>query len=218
MRFYDTVVMPKLCDCFMRSVHLIAYRQRVTGSAEGRVLEIGIGSGLNLPYYRPELVEKVMGLEPKAALREKAERAGAAARVPLTLMDASAEAIPLDEQSIDTVVTTWTLCSIPNVALALKEIRRVLKPDGHLLFAEHGLALDARVRIWQHSLTPLWKRLSGGCHLDRSISDIIQRAGFQLERLEMGYAPGPKPMTFMYEGSVIPDPSYVATTNIDTIT
>ncbi len=215
MRFYERVVLPRLCDCFMRNPNLTRFRRRVVGSARGRILEIGIGSGLNLPLYRAESVEEVVGLEPSAGLREKADSAARDSEVPITLLDACAEAIPLDDRSVDTVVTTWTLCSITPINVALAEIRRVLKPGGRLLFVEHGLAPEAHVRIWQRSLTPLWKRLAGGCHLDRPISDMIQRAGFHLERLETGYAPGPKPVTFMYEGSALLDPSYVSTTNID---
>ena len=116
-------------------------------------------------------------------------------------IEGSAEAIPLKDASVDTVVTTWTLCSIPNPSQALREMRRVLKPGGHLLFVEHGRAPDANVRWWQDRLTPAWKRVGGGCHLNRAIGSLIAGAGFQFGRFETGYMRGPKPMTFMYEGS-----------------
>ena len=120
------------------------------------------------------------------------------------LIEGTAEAIPIDDQAIDTVVTTWTMCSIPAIELALQEMRRVLKTGGRLLFVEHGRAPETGVRWWQDHLTPVWKRFSGGCHLNRPIPELIQHAGFRIEHLDTGYMPGPKPMTFMYEGSASP--------------
>jgi ubiquinone/menaquinone biosynthesis C-methylase UbiE len=124
--------------------------------------------------------------------------------MPVDFIEGSAEAIPLDNHSVDTVVTTWTLCSIPQAATALAEMRRVLRPGGKLLFAEHGLAPDKNVRRWQDWLTPAWSRISGGCHLNRPIQLMIEDAGFRVDRVETGYMPGPKPMTYMYEGSASP--------------
>jgi len=121
------------------------------------------------------------------------------------LLEASAEAIPLDAHCVDTVVTTWTLCSIPQASTALAEMRRVLRPGGKLLFVEHGLAPDKGVRWWQDRLTPAWRRISGGCHLNRPIQSMIEGAGFRLDKIETGYIPGPRPMTFMYEGSARPN-------------
>ncbi len=129
-----------------------------------------------------------------------ARRSATRTNVPVELVEGSAEAIPLDDGSVDTVLTTWTLCSIPDAKHALLEMRRVLKPGGRLLFAEHGFSPDANVRRWQDRLTPLWKRIGGGCHLNRPISALIAAAGFRLERLETRYMKGPKPMTFLYEG------------------
>jgi SAM-dependent methyltransferase len=124
--------------------------------------------------------------------------------MPVSFIEASAESIPLDHQSVDTVVTTWTLCTVPEAATAIAEMRRVLKPHGKLLFVEHGLAPDASVRWWQDRLTPIWRRLSGGCHLNRPIQSMIEGGGFHVDRVETGYMAGPKPMTFMYEGSARP--------------
>jgi SAM-dependent methyltransferase len=120
------------------------------------------------------------------------------------LLRATAEAVPLPDESVDTLVTTWTLCSIPNVARALSEMHRVVKANGRLLFVEHGRAPDANVRRWQDRLTPIWRRITGGCHLNRAIGPLIQDAGFRIERMDMGYMKGPKLMTFMYEGTARP--------------
>ncbi|SDR51424.1 Methyltransferase domain-containing protein [Rhizobiales bacterium GAS113] len=200
MGFYSDIILPRLCHLSMRNRRFLPYRQRVIGAAEGRVLEIGIGSGLNLPFYGAP-VREVLGLEPAPQLIAMARRRAEASAVPVTLVEGSAEAIPLDAKSIDTVVTTWTLCTIPQAANALAEMRRVLKPSGRLLFVEHGLAPDLGVRNWQNRLTPAWKFISGGCHLNRPIQTMIESAGFRCDRLETGYMPGPKPMAFIYEGS-----------------
>jgi ubiquinone/menaquinone biosynthesis C-methylase UbiE len=185
----------------MRNKQLVPFRERVIGAAEGRVLEIGVGSGLNLPFYRPP-VREIVALEPAPRLVSMARRASRS--LPVNFFEASAEAIPLPEHSVDTVVTTWTLCTIPQVATALAEMRRVLRPGGKLLFVEHGLAPDEAVRRWQDRLTPAWRRFSGGCHLNPPIRSMIEGAGFRIDRIETGYIPGPKPMTFMYEGSARP--------------
>ena len=199
MGFYNDIILPRVCDLAMRNKQLRPYRERVIGAAEGRVLEIGIGSGRNLPFYRPQVTE-LLALEPSPQLTAMARHAGRP-DIPVNFVEASAEAIPLDDRSVDTVVTTWTLCSIPDAAIALTEMRRVLRPSGKLLFVEHGMAPDRNVRRWQDWLTPVWKRISGGCHLNRPISTMIESAGFRIDRVEIGYMPGPKAMTFMYEGS-----------------
>lgn len=184
----------------MSQERFTAYRRRLVSAAEGRVLEIGLGSGLNLPFY-PARVTNILGLDPSAALLSRVRVDGAP---PVILLKGSGEHIPLERASVDTVVVTWTLCSVPHAPAALGEIRRVLRPTGRLLFVEHGLAPDLRVARWQRRLTPLWKRVAGGCHLDRPVDRLIVDAGFRLEQLETGYMPGPRPMTFMYEGSARP--------------
>jgi ubiquinone/menaquinone biosynthesis C-methylase UbiE len=203
MGFYNDIILPRLCDLAMRNKQLRPYRERVIGAAEGRVLEIGIGSGRNLPLYRPP-VRELLALEPAPELIAMAREA-LHPGTPVNFIEASAEAIPLDDRSIDTVVTTWTLCSIPDAAMALTEMRRVLRPGGKLLFVEHGMAPDRNVRRWQDWLTPAWKCISGGCHLNRPISTMIEAAGFRIDRVDTGYMPGPKAMTFMYEGSARPN-------------
>jgi ubiquinone/menaquinone biosynthesis C-methylase UbiE len=200
MGFYNNVILPRLCHLVMRNRSLVPYRERVIASAEGRVLEIGIGSGLNLPFYGPH-VREIVGLEPAPRLIAMARQVAERMPMPVTFMEESAAAIPLDDNAVDTVVMTWTLCTIPQADRALSEMRRVLKPNGRLLFVEHGLAPDDGVRRWQDWLTPAWKRISGGCHLNRPIQSMIESAGFRFDRLQTAYMPGPKPMSFIYEGS-----------------
>jgi ubiquinone/menaquinone biosynthesis C-methylase UbiE len=197
MSFYGERVLPHLVHMSMRQATFDPYRRRVVSAASGRVLEIGVGSGLNLPLY--EAATHVIGLEPSAKLLAMA-RTVRTFGPSIELLEGVAEAIPLPDHSVDTVVSTWTLCSIPDVTRALTEIRRVLAPGGRLLFAEHGRSPEPRVVSWQNRLTPLWKRIGGGCHLNRPIEELIRGAGFHVERLETGYMKGPKPMTFMYEG------------------
>jgi ubiquinone/menaquinone biosynthesis C-methylase UbiE len=203
MSFYSDRILPHLVNLSMRNRELLPYRERVIPQAHGRVLEIGIGSGLNLPFYGSR-VDELVGLEPAAGLIAMAQRSVGRFKVPVRLIAGSAEAVPLDANSIDTVVTTWTLCSIPDVAGALREMRRVLRANGQLLFLEHGLAPEDNIQKWQNRLTPLWKRIGGGCHLNRPIRTLIESAGFGIARLETGYVKGPNPITFFYEGRANP--------------
>jgi len=203
MGFYQHQIVPLLINWSMRQKNLAAYRARIIPAAEGRVLEIGIGSGLNLPFYSHN-VARVIGLEPSPRLLAMARRVERTGNGSVEFIEGSAEAIPLQNASVDTVVTTWTLCSIPDALRALRDMRRVLRPGGRLLFVEHGRAPDPNVIWWQDRLTPVWKRLGGGCHLNRAIGTLIEGAGFQFDRLQTGYMRGPKPMTFMYEGSARP--------------
>lgn len=184
----------------MRNPHLAPYRQRVISLARGRVLEIGIGSGLNLPFYTAETTE-IIGLDPHPKLVNLASRQ--ASSVPAKILEGVADSIPMETATVDTVVMTWTLCTIPDVTTALLEIRRVLKHGGQLLFVEHGLAPEAGVRRWQHRLTPLSKGIFGGCHLNRPVAELIGNAGFEIGHLETAYLPGPRLM-FTYEGSARP--------------
>ena len=203
MGFYKEHIVPCLIHLSMRQRRLEPYRSRLVAVASARVLEIGIGSGLNLPFYGQGIIQ-IIGLDTSPKLLEMVRDGTRRTSTPLELIEASAEDIPIDGRSIDTVVTTWTLCSIPDAPRALAEMRRVLKPGGRLLFVEHGRAPEPRVQWWQDHLTPTWKHFSGGCHLNRAISVLIQNAGFHIERLDTGYMPGPKMMTFMYEGSARP--------------
>jgi ubiquinone/menaquinone biosynthesis C-methylase UbiE len=158
---------------------------------------------VNLPFYR-SAVRQIIGIEPSPKLLEMTAQSAKGISTTPELIEGTAEALPLDDRSVDTVVTTWTMCSIPDIERAVREMHRVLKPNGRLLFVEHGLAPEPRVRWWQDHFTPLWKPCSGGCHLNRPIADIIQSAGFHIEHLDMAYMGRLKPMTFMYEGTARP--------------
>ena len=184
----------------MRNHVLDAYRRRAIKSAHGLVLEIGVGWGLNLSLYGPA-VGRVVGLDPSSELLRLARSRVAHSRIPVSLVRASAQHVPFADATFDAVVMTWTLCSIPNPIAALIEMRRVRKPGGRLLFVEHGLSPEIRIARWQHRLTPYWKRVGGGCHLDRKVDDLIRAAGFQVDAVETGYMKGPNPWTFMFQGS-----------------
>jgi ubiquinone/menaquinone biosynthesis C-methylase UbiE len=203
MGFYNDRILPHVINLAMRNRELKSYRERVVSQARGRVLEIGIGSGLNLDFYGSR-VDTILGLDPATRLLEMAQDAANHSKIPVTLITGSAQDIPIDRGSIDTLVTTWTLCSIPDAAAALQEMRRVLKPGGRLLFVEHGSAPEESVRKWQNRLNPVWKTIGGGCNLNRPIRALIEGAGFRMIRLETGYAKGPKPMAYFYEGSAGP--------------
>jgi ubiquinone/menaquinone biosynthesis C-methylase UbiE len=187
----------------MRQKRLVPFRRRVIGAAEGRVLEIGIGLGLNLPLYRSP-VHSVGALEPSPELLRVARGRGADISVPVEWLEASAEAIPLDDGSVDAVVTTWTLCTIADAPRALAEMRRVLKAGGALLFVEHGRAPETRVARWQDRLDPLWSRFASGCHLNRKMDDLISGSGFRIEWLEHARLLGPRTHSFLYEGRARP--------------
>lgn len=198
MGFYGRYILPWLTHLTMGNRRLRGYRARVAATARGTVLEIGIGSGHNLPFYGSG-VERVIGIDPSHGLLERARKASRKSNVSVELLEGSAESIPLRNGSVDTVVTTWTLCSIADAPGALAEMRRVLKPGGRLLFVEHGLAPEQRVRRWQRRLDPWWWRVS--CHLHRPMDRLIEKAGFKIDKLDTGYlGGGPKTMTFMYEG------------------
>jgi ubiquinone/menaquinone biosynthesis C-methylase UbiE len=199
VNFYDLWILPPILDLVMRQHQLQKYRREVVDAANGRVLEVGVGSGLNFPFYGKQ-VEIVFGIDPSPHLLAIARRRAATAGVRAELLQGSAIAIPLADNTIDTVVMTWTLCSIPDPLAALREMRRVLKPHGKLLFVEHGLSPESGIERWQHRLTPIWCHVGGGCHLDRKMDDLIRSAGFDLLRLRTEYAHGPRPMTYMYLG------------------
>ena len=168
-------------------------------AAGGVVLEVGVGSGLNLPFYT-EAVTRFYGVDRSPELLAMARANVQSAPFPADLLLNDAARLPLKDAHVDTVVVTWSLCSIADPAGALSEMRRVLKPGGALIFVEHGLSPDARIGKWQNLLTPAWRRFAGGCHLNRKPDDLLQAAGFTIEALRTEYVPGPRPLTFMYEG------------------
>ena len=199
MGWYARWVLPKLIDAACGQKPMRALRERYVTRATGDVLEIGIGSGHNLACYGPQ-VRSVTGLDPAAELTALARERAARLGVPVEVLEVSGEAIPADDARFDSVVCTWTLCSIPNVYAALREMHRVLKPGGRLVFIEHGLAPDPGVVRWQRRLEPLWKPIGGGCHLTRRAHELIRDAGFRITELDSGYQPGPKFATFMSHG------------------
>jgi ubiquinone/menaquinone biosynthesis C-methylase UbiE len=200
MGFYSRWLFPLLLDRVMQQEQMIPFRRRIGKAASGRVLEVGIGSGLNLPFYG-EQAERVFGIDPSRELLRFAEQRADKAMAPVELLRGSSEALPIEDASIDTVVVTFTLCTVGDTTATLAEMRRVLRPGGSLLFAEHGRSPEAGVARWQDRLTPVWKRLAGGCHLNRKPDDLIGLAGFRIEALETCYLKGPRPMTFVYAGS-----------------
>lgn len=199
MSLYSRWFLPRIIDWAMQYDEATRLRARAIPGARGVVLEVGIGSGRNLSFYTPA-VTKVYGVDPSAELLAMARARAADVSCPVELLQQTAEQISLPDRSIDTVVVTWSLCSIPNPAAALSEMRRVLRPDGALIFVEHGLSPDAKVRSWQNRLTPLWRRVAGGCHLNRNMDDLIRSAGFSIATLDTEYIPGPRPMTYTYVG------------------
>ena len=199
MTFYDKWILPRLVDVVMRNKEATRYRSQIVPQARGTVLEIGVGSGLNLPFYCAG-AERIYALDPSEELLTMARKKARGVTLPVEFLLHSGEEIPLDDGSVDTVLTTFTLCSIPDPAAALKEMRRVLRPDGMLLFAEHGLAPEDGVRRWQQRLNPLWSRFTGGCNLNRKMDDLIRGANFTIVRIETAYAKGPRPMSYVYDG------------------
>lgn len=200
MGFYAKHILPRLIDVAMKNKETTRLRKNWIPQARGEVLEIGMGSGLNLPFY-PAAVQHVYGVEPSVELQKMARERVLKTHIKVDFLTQSAEvSLPLSAASVDTIVSTWTLCSIPQVVDALKEMRRVLKPGGSFVFLEHGRAPDLRVVAWQNRLTPLWKRFTGGCHLNRKMDDLITGAGFKIDNLKTFYLPGPRPMTFTYQG------------------
>ena len=187
--FYDRHIMPRLIGCACAARPIMRQRAKVVPFAEGRVLELGIGGGLNLGFYDPAKVTSVQGVDPSAELRVRAEAAPRPEGVEVKVSDGTAEALPFEDASFDSVVCTFTLCTVHTPAKALAEARRVLKPGGRLFFCEHGLAPDVEVSRWQRRIEPFWKPIGGGCHLTRPVGSAIAAAGFALERHETMYLP-----------------------------
>lgn len=202
MGFYDDRILPHLIDCTCSVGQIMKLRAQVVPRCEGEVLEVGMGSGINLPFYDASRVSLVYGLEPSPGMRRKAEANLAKSPVPVKWLDLPGEKIPLPDHSVDTVLLTFTLCTIPDTQAALAQMRRVLKPGGRLLFLEHGQSPDPGVRKWQDRITPAWKKIAGGCHLNRPISALLEEAGFTIDELNNLYVPKtPKIAGYIYQGS-----------------
>jgi len=198
MGFYSRYVLPRLIDSACSQPPLNDLRQQFVPQARGRVLEIGIGSGLNLRYYKE--IESLTGLEPNDALTERAQRRAKQAPFKVDGLRAGAENIPAQDRTFDSIVCTWTLCSVTDPSRALSEMRRVLKPEGKLYFIEHGLAPDEPTQAWQRRLNPIWGVIGGGCQLNRNIPKLVEGAGLTALQLDKGFVPGPKFAAFMYRG------------------
>lgn len=199
MGLYSKYLLPHVIDLAMRNPETRRLREVWIPQARGDVLEVGIGSGLNLGFYSHQ-VSRVYGVDPSLELQRMARKRAGPIDVEFLLQSAE-NSLPLPSGSIDTVVLTWTLCSIPDPRKALIEMKRVLKSDGRLIFIEHGRAPDSGVAAWQDRITPIWKHIGGGCHLNRKTDEIIQEAGFRIAELTTSYLRGPRPMTYTYQGA-----------------
>lgn len=201
MSFYDKYILPSFLNCACGSKPIKYQRSKVVPLAEGVVLEVGIGSGLNIPYYDSTKISAIIGLDPSEELNNMAKKVAADKGLEVDFILGSAEAIPLPDNHVDSVLVTYTLCTIPDALSASKEMRRVLKPDGKMIFCEHGLAPDAGVAKWQARIDPYWGKIAGGCHLNRDIPQLIQSAGFNIQSMEQMYLPStPKFAGYNYWG------------------
>ncbi len=199
MGFYDKFILPRVLDLACSAPPMKKLRNRYVSVARGKVLEMGIGSGLNLKYYGSE-VQSITGVDPALELTNIAQKRVMEIDKPVDIIGVSGEQIPCADDMFDSVVCTWTLCSIPNPQAAVQEMRRILKPDGKIIFVEHGLADDQRVAKWQRRVEPFWKPVAGGCHLTRRADTLLKENGFSLDQFESGYEQGPKFATFMMHG------------------
>ena len=200
MNPYERYVLPKLIDVACSAGNVMKARSKIVPQAQGDVLEVGIGSGLNLPFYDAKQVSSIVGIDPAAQMQSLARERAADLGIPVEMIAVDVKGIHADTDQFDTIVMTFTLCSIDDPVAALREMARVLKPNGRLLFCEHGLAPDSSVERWQQRLTPFWKPIAGGCHLDRDIPALIREGGFAIDELSEAYLPGPRPMSYVYSG------------------
>ena len=203
MGFYQKHVLPLLLDQACACKPIRKQRQKIIPLAHGNVVEIGIGSGHNLPFYDQDKITKLIGIDPDEYVWKKSAKKRAMFHKPLERLGLSGESIPLDDKTADTVVVTYSLCTIPDPVAALKEMRRILKPGGKLLFCEHGKAPDAGVHKWQNRIDPIWSKIAGGCHSGRNIPALLDAAGLKTTELEQDYIPGPKVLSYNYWGQAI---------------
>ncbi|MGQ0455966.1 MAG: class I SAM-dependent methyltransferase [Hyphomicrobium sp.] len=187
MGIYAKHIGPRLVTCLCSGEHIAKERAKVVPNASGVALEIGIGPGFNLDYYDPARVTRVIGVDPIASFVQLGSKRHRNSRVPVEIVNGPAEALPIDDATIDTAVITFTLCSVDDPVQALHEVRRTLKPDGRVLFLEHGLSAETQVAAWQNRVNPLWRRLAVGCNLTRPVRQLIEGAGFRLREVEDYY-------------------------------
>jgi ubiquinone/menaquinone biosynthesis C-methylase UbiE len=200
MSIYEDRILPRLVNFACSTRPNQKQREKIVPLASGEVLEIGFGSGLNLPFYDRQKVHKIWGLEPSEGMRHMAGPRVEASGLNVEFIDLPGESIPLGKNSVDTVLVTYSLCTIPDVVAALDGMRRVLKPGGNLLYCEHGIAPDERVRRWQRRLNPVWRRVAGGCNMDRDIPDLLKKGGFESTVDDRMYIPGLKMLCYNYWG------------------
>ena len=201
MSLYEKYILPRVLNCACGSKPIKYQREKVVPKAAGIVLEVGIGSGLNIPFYDSSKIDKIVGLDPSCEINVMAEKVAREHAIDIEFVLSSAEDIPLPDNHFDTVLVTYTMCTIPDAVAANKEMRRVLKPEGRLIFCEHGVAPDLKVSKWQHRIDPYWTKIAGGCHLNRNIPDLIRSAGFQIQSMEEMYLPStPKFAGYNYWG------------------
>ena len=201
LSFYDKYILPKFLNCACGSKPINYQREKIVPLAEGTVLDVGIGSGLNIPYYNKSKIKCLYGLDPSIELLNLAKSLAKKNELEIEFLECGAEAIPLPNDSIDTVVITYTLCTIPDTQLSNQEIMRVLKPNGKLLFCEHGLAPDINIAKWQKRINPIWNKIAGGCNLNRDIPELIRSSGFKISNMEEMYLPStPKFAGYNYWG------------------
>ena len=201
MNLYHEYFLPHFINCACGMKAIDRQRAKMVPLAQGKVLEIGMGSALNLKHYDVDKVEMIWGLEPSAGMRRKAQSNVEESSIQVEWLDLPSESIPLDDDSVDSVVLTYTLCTIADWQSALLEMKRVLKPEGQLIFSEHGKAPDDDVQKWQQRINPMWKKLAGGCNLNRDIPTLIESVGFKIDKLEQRYVKGPKIATYQYYGT-----------------
>ncbi len=204
INLYDKYILPKVTNALCATKPNMRQREKVVPIASGRVLEIGVGTGLNFRYYNSDKVDQLLALDPSEEMWALAESNLGNQNLNIKFIQGYAESIPIDDNSINSIVITYTLCTIPDYITALQEFRRVLKPNGVIIFCEHGIAPDKSVRRWQNVLNPVWKRLGGGCNLNRDIPSIIEGGGFTFEQLETMYIPGFKPACYNFWGVAKP--------------
>jgi ubiquinone/menaquinone biosynthesis C-methylase UbiE len=203
MGLYSKYILPTVVHFTCSLKPTMRQREKIIPLASGCILEVGIGSGLNLPYYDASRVTKLWGLDPAPEMTRMAREQAQSVDFDVEFIGLPGEEIPLEDGSVDTVVITYTLCTIPDTAVALGQMRRVLKPGGELIFCEHGAAPDANVRRWQDRINPVWRRFGGGCHLNRAIPELIEQGGFRIERMDTMYIPGWRPASYNYWGSAV---------------
>lgn len=203
MGIYEKYMLPKIINVVMQNPDMAALRRRVVPEAEGDVIEVGFGSGHNLPFYS-DAVRSVTGIDPSVELKDLAVERISEARVPIEIVNQSAEEMPFENAHFDSAVVTWTFCTVPSAEKVLSELRRVLKPGGQLMFVEHGRSPDAKTAKWQDRVNPIWKPIGGGCNINRKIDEAIRNSGFNITDLDHPAIKGPAIMTYQYLGRAIP--------------